>query len=123
MRRSAASAFPSRIWAGTPSPFRLPKEAYPLERVQREIQLDSRFAADEFERAFDSFVQTYNVAPNVARCSPEVLDRYCRLFERLDDAARHRHVSFRGIPMYAAVLPSGTIVLEGFVDEDRMGDW
>jgi hypothetical protein len=123
VRRSAASAFPSRIWAATPSRFRLSKEAYPLERVQREIQLDPGFAPDEFERAFDSFVQTYNVAPHVARCSPEVLDRYCRLFERADDAARQRRICFRGIPVYAAVLPSGTIVLEGEVDEDRMGDW
>jgi len=124
VRRSAASAFPSRICAaGTPSRFRPPKEAYPLERVRREIQLDPRFGADEFERAFDTFVQTYNVAPNVARCTPEVLDRYCRLFERLDDAARNREVRFRGVPIYAAVLASGTIVLEGEVDEDRMGDW
>jgi len=68
-------------------------------------------------------VQTYNVAPSVARCSPEVLDRYCRLFERADDAARRREVRFRGIPLYAAVLPCGTVVLEGEVDEGRMGDW
>jgi hypothetical protein len=68
-------------------------------------------------------VQTYNVQPNVARCTPEVLDRYCRLFEGLDDAARRREVRYRGIPIYAAVLAAGTIVLEGEVDEDRMGDW
>ena len=123
MRRSAASAFPSRIRAGTPSPFRPPEEAYPLESVRREVRLEAGFAADDFERAFDRFVQTYNVAPSVARCSPEVLDRYCRLFERLDDAARRREVRFRGIPLYAAVLPNGIIVLEGEVDETRMGDW
>jgi hypothetical protein len=52
-----------------------------------------------------------------------VLDRYCRLFERADDAARLREVRFRGIPLYAAVLPDGTIVFEGEVDEGRMGDW
>jgi hypothetical protein len=52
-----------------------------------------------------------------------VLDRYCRLFERGDDAARVREVRFRGIPLYAAVLASGTIVFEGEVDEARMGDW
>jgi hypothetical protein len=109
--------------AGTPSPFRPPEEAYPLERVQREIRLDPRFAPEEFERAFDSFVQTYNVAPSVARCTPEVLDRYCKLFERRDDAAREREVRFRGIPLFAAVLQAGTIVFEGEVDEDRMGDW
>jgi hypothetical protein len=109
--------------AGTPSPFRLPKEANPLERVAREVLLRSRFAAEEFERAFESFVQTYNVAPHVGRCSPEVLERYCRLFERLEDAARRREVRYRGVPLYAAVLPAGTIVFEGEVDEDRMGDW
>lgn len=87
------------------------------------MRLDAGFSADDFERAFDSFVQTYNVAPCVARCSPDVLDRYCRLFERADDAARRREVRFRGIPMYAAVLRCGTIVLEGEVDETRMGDW
>ncbi len=102
---------------------RPPEEAYPLERVRREVRLDTRFAADEFERAFDRFVQTYNVAPSVARCSPQVLDRYCTLFERFDDAARRGEVRFRGTPIYAAVVPNGTIVLEGEVDETRMGDW
>ena len=123
MRSSAASALPSRIWADTPTPFRPTKEAYPLERVQREIRLDRRFAPDEFERAFESFVQTYNVEPELARCSPDVLERYCRLFERGEDAARRREVRYNGIPLHAAVLATGTIVLEGHVDEDRMGDW
>jgi hypothetical protein len=99
-----------------------PKER-DLEVVRREIQLDPRFAPDDFERAFESFVQTYNVVPNVARCSPDVLERYCRLFERGDDAARRRELRFRGVPLYAAVLAGGTIVFEGEVDEDRMGDW
>jgi hypothetical protein len=68
-------------------------------------------------------VQTYNVAPSIARCSPDVLERYCRLFERGDDVPRRREVHFRGVPLHAAVLPAGTIVFEGEVDEDRMGDW
>jgi hypothetical protein len=122
VRKSAASALPSSIRAGTPSPFRPTEEAY-LERVQREIVLESRFAPREFERAFDSFVQTYNVAPSLARCSPDVLERYCRLFERGEDVPRRREVRFRGVPLHAAVLPSRTIVFEGEVDEDRMGDW
>jgi hypothetical protein len=109
--------------AATPSPFRLPKEATPLEQVQREARLGPRFAPRDFERAFESFVQTYNVVPVAGRCSPEVLDRYCRLFERGTDAARRRRVEFRGVPLFAAVLPIGTIVFEGEVDEDRMGDW
>ena len=120
--RSAASALPSRILAGTPSPIRLQKEATSLERVSRHASLPVHFAPDEFERAFDRFVQTYNVEPHVGRCSPEVLDRYCILFERADDAAR-RELRFRGVPLFAAVLPPGTLVFEGEVDEDRMGDW
>ncbi len=68
-------------------------------------------------------MQTYNVPPRVARCAPQVLGRYCRLFERGDEVARRREVRFRGVPIYAAVLPAGTIVFEGEVDEDRMGDW
>jgi hypothetical protein len=63
------------------------------------------------------------VRPHVARCSPDVLERYCRLFERGDDASRRREVRFRDVPIYAAVLAAGTIVFEGEVDEDRMGDW
>ncbi|MBV8491090.1 MAG: hypothetical protein JO199_11230 [Candidatus Eremiobacteraeota bacterium] len=99
------------------------KEAYPLETVRRELRLHAGFAAEEFERAFESFVQTYNVQPHAARCSPDVLDRYCRLFERTDEASRRREVRYRGVPLYAAVLEAGTIVIEGEVDEDRMGDW
>jgi hypothetical protein len=99
------------------------KEERTLEHVRREVRLGSNFAAEAFERAFDRFVQTYNVMPALARCSPDVLERYCRLFESGVDAARQREVRFRGIPVVAAVLPSGTIAFEGEVDSDRMGDW
>ena len=68
-------------------------------------------------------MQTYNVAPSAARCSPDVLERYCRLFERGEAATRFPEVRYRGVPLYAAVLAAGTIVFEGEVDEDRMGDW
>ena len=68
-------------------------------------------------------MQTYNVAPLVARCSPDVLERFCRLFDQGADAARMREVRFRGVPLHAAVLPAGTVAFEGEVDEDRMGDW
>jgi hypothetical protein len=91
--------------------------------VRREVRLETNFAIEAFERAFDRFVQLYNVPPALARCSPDVLARYCRLFESGDDAARQREVRFRGVPLYAAVLPEGTIAFEGDVDEDRMGDW
>ena len=91
--------------------------------MRREVRLGTNFAAETFERAFDRFVQIYNVSPALARCSPDVLSRYCSLFESGDDAARKREVAFRGIPLYAAVMPEGTIAFEGEVDEDRMGDW
>jgi hypothetical protein len=87
------------------------------------VRLGSNFASDAFERAFERFVQTYNVAPALARCSPDVLERYCSLYESGADVARRREVQFRGIPLLAAVLPAGTIAFEGDVDEDRMGDW
>lgn len=87
------------------------------------MRLGSNFAAESFERAFDRFVQIYNVQPALARCSPDVLTRYCRLFESGDDAAGRREVRFRGVPLFAAVMPAGTIAFEGEVDEDRMGDW
>lgn len=87
------------------------------------MRLDTNFAAEAFEAAFERFTQIYNVPPALARCSPDVLARYCRLFEAGDDAARRREVRFRGVPLYAAVLPEGTIAFEGEVDADRMGDW
>jgi hypothetical protein len=91
--------------------------------VRREVRLGPEFAVEAFERAFERFVQTYNVPPSVARCSPDVLDRFCRLFESTGEAARHREVRYHGIPIFAAVLPEGIIAFEGEVDEDRMGDW
>ncbi len=87
------------------------------------MRLGSEFAAEAFAKAFDRFVQAYNVRPLLARCSPDVLERYCRLFEAGEDAARRREVRYRDIPLLAAVLPVGTIAFEGEVDEDRMGDW
>ncbi|HVA28563.1 MAG TPA: hypothetical protein VNF68_10305 [Candidatus Baltobacteraceae bacterium] len=91
--------------------------------MRREVRLETNFAAEAFEAAFDRFAQIYNVPPALARCSPDVLARYCRLFEAGDDAARRREVRFRGVPLFAAVLPVGTIAFEGEVDEERMGDW
>lgn len=122
-RSSAASVLPSSIRAGTPSRFRPSKGASPLEVVRREVRLGSSFSAAEFERAFRGFVQTYNVAPSVGCCAPDVLRRYCEVFERDADAAVHRTVSHRGVPLRAAVVAAGTVAFEGEVDEDRMGDW
>jgi hypothetical protein len=108
--------------AGTRRGFAV-KEERTLEHVRREVRLGSDFAAETFEGAFTRFVEIYNVMPARARCSIDVLERYCTLFEGGADVARAREVRFRGIPLLAAVLPSGTIAFEGEVDEDRMGDW
>ena len=91
--------------------------------MRREVRLGPNFAAEAFERAFERFLQTYNVAPMVATCSPDVLERYCRLYEQSEEVSRQREVRFRGVPIHAAVLPVGTVAFEGEVDEDRMGDW
>ncbi len=87
------------------------------------MRLDADFAAADFERAFERFAALYNVEPTLVRCSPDVLERYCRLFGYGDEGARRSDVRFRGVPLHAAVLAGGTIALEGEVDEDRMGDW
>jgi hypothetical protein len=34
-----------------------------------------------------------------------------------------RDLRYEGIPVSSAILAPGTIVFEGQVDEDRMGDW
>lgn len=64
----------------------------------------------------------YQVRPARAVCSPDVLARYCILFEREGDAHR-RNLIFDGLALSAAILPPGTIAFEGDVQEERMGDW
>jgi hypothetical protein len=108
--------------AGTGRGFAVQEERT-LEHVRREVRLGAEFSAATFEAAFNRFVEIYNVTPARARCSPDVLERYCRLFESSDDAAEKLEVRYRGVPLLAAVLPVGTIAFEGEVDEDRMGDW
>jgi hypothetical protein len=87
------------------------------------VRLGRGFSIEEFERASASFRALYNVRHGIVRCSPDVLDRYCTLFERARDAAQRSEISHDGIPLVAAVLAPGTIVFEGEVDEVRMGDW
>jgi hypothetical protein len=93
--------------------------------VRREVEVGKAFSEDAFERAFAHFREMYNVEPQRVLCAPDVLARYCLLFERSEDFA-HQHsgrVRHAGVPLEAAVLAAGTIALEGEVDEDRMGDW
>ena len=91
--------------------------------MRREVRLGADFAPESFERAFRRFVEIYNVDPKLARCSPDVLERYCGLFEADAEAGNRREVRYRGVPLLAAVLPQGTIAFEGEVEAERMGDW
>jgi hypothetical protein len=79
----------------------------------------------EFERAFDQFRELYNVRPLRVLCAPDVLARYCALYERDSERALRQsgRIAYEGIPLVAAVIAPGTIAFEGQVDEERMGDW
>ncbi len=108
----------------TPPPRRA-AEGERLERVRREVRIGREFSADEFGAAFASFRQTYNVAPQRALCAPDVLARFCELFERSAGSV-HRHslrLRYEGVPLVAALVAPGTVAFEGEVDEERMGDW
>ncbi len=96
-----------------------------MELVRREVHLGPAFSDAVFTRAFATFRQTYNVAPLRALASPDVLARFCEIYERSGDIA-HRHstrLRFEGVPLVAAVLAPGTLAIEGEVDEEKMGDW
>jgi hypothetical protein len=96
-----------------------------MEFVRREAHLGNAFTRDEFESGFATFKQTYNVAPLRALCAPDVLARFCHLYERPSDHV-HQHslrMFFEGVPLVAAIIAPGTIAFEGEVDEERMGDW
>ena len=94
-----------------------------LEYVRKEVHLGASFSSASFERAFAAFRSLYNVMPQRVTCSPDVLDRYCRLYEGNGLEPGGRVVRFEGIPLAAAVLPPGTVAFEGEVDPGRMGDW
>ena len=67
----------------------------------------------------------YNVDPLRVLCAPDVLARYCELFERGPQRA-HEHSAwtrFRGVPLVAAIVAPGLVAFEGEVDSERMGDW
>ncbi len=85
--------------------------------------MGQHFTPTEFERAFTKFRQMYHVRPSRVLCSPDVLERYCSLFERSVEVAHAREVRYEGILLSAAILPPGVVAFEGEVDEERMGDW
>jgi hypothetical protein len=63
------------------------------------------------------------VRPERVLCAPGVLQRFAALYARSADDALARSLHFEGIPLESAILRPGTIVFEGSVDEERMGDW
>lgn len=65
----------------------------------------------------------YNVAPERVLCAPDVLGRFAALYARSSDDALRRDLRYDGIPVVSAILAPGTIIFEGEVDSERMGDW
>jgi len=95
-----------------------------LEHVRREVFLGPAFDATAFEDAFAAFRQLYHIKPSRVLCAPDVLQRYCALFERnMERAHGSGDIRLNGIPLVAAIIAPGTVAFEGEVDEERMGDW
>jgi len=89
------------------------------------VRIGREFSRGEFDAAFTAFRQTYNVTPLRALCAPDVLARFCELYERSAERV-HEHslrLRYEGVPLVAALVPPGTVAFEGEVDEERMGDW
>jgi hypothetical protein len=96
-----------------------------MESVRYEVHLGTDFSREAFADAFEQFRRLYHVRPHRVLGSPNMLARYCEIFERSVDVA-HLHssrLSFEGVPLVAAIAVPGTIAFEGEVDEERMGDW
>ncbi len=87
------------------------------------VALGAAFDEPAFATALAGFRRMYNVAPERVLCAPDVLSRFAALTGRSPDDALHREMRFDGIPVVSAILAPGTIVFEGEIDEDRMGDW
>ena len=87
------------------------------------VALGTVFDEAAFERAFDGFRRLYHVRPERVLCAPDVLARYAAVFARGARDAHARALRYDGIPLVSAIVAPGTIVFEGEVDEERMGDW
>ncbi|MGD0473344.1 MAG: hypothetical protein ABSB70_08995 [Candidatus Velthaea sp.] len=61
--------------------------------------------------------------PERVFCAPGVLLRFAELYARSPDDALARRLRFEGIELESSIVSPGTIVFEGRVDEERMGDW
>jgi hypothetical protein len=98
-------------------------EGAPLERVRWQVALAPKFDEAAFEDAFTGFRRLYHVRPERVLCAPDVLQRFAALYSRSADDALSRRLRYEGIALESAILSPGTIVFEGTVDEERMGDW
>lgn len=87
------------------------------------MALGTAFDESAFELALAGFRRLYNVAPIRVLCAPDVLGRFSALMGRSSDDAMQRELRYDGLPVVSAILAPGTIVFEGEVDEERMGDW
>jgi len=91
--------------------------------VRWTVALGASFDEPALDAAFAGFRRLYNVAPACVLCAPDVLVRLAALTARSADDALHRDLRYGGVPAVSAILAPGTIVFEGEVDENRMGDW
>ncbi len=94
-----------------------------LERVRWTVAVGTAFDETAVEAAVLVFRRLYNVAPVRVLCAPDVLGRLSAVVGRSADDALHRELRYAGMPIASAILAPGTIVFEGEVDEERMGDW
>jgi len=91
--------------------------------VRWTVSLGAAFDDAAFEAALAGFRRLYNVAPVCVLCAPDVLARFAALTGRSADDALRCELRYDGLPVVSAILAPGTIVFEGEVDEERMGDW
>ena len=94
-----------------------------MEQVRWTVELGATFDEEAFDEALAGFRRLYNVAPERVLCAPDVLGRFAAVMARSSHDALTRDLRYGGLPVVSAILPPGTIVFEGQVDEDRMGDW
>jgi hypothetical protein len=91
--------------------------------VRRQIALPPGFDQHAFAEAFTAFRRLYHIRPDRVLCAPDVLQRFAALYARSADDALSRQLRYEGIALESAVVSPGTIIFEGHVDEERMGDW
>ena len=94
-----------------------------MERVRWTVALGAAFDEPAFATALAGFRRMYNVAPQRVLCAPDVLSRFAALTGRSPDDAWRRELRFAGVPVVSAILAPGTLVFEGEIEEERMGDW